>query len=942
MGPGRRELQFRIVRIGSHGQGSRVESFPPCRWAVDRRAVKRLIATVRAEVDHRIEEAENGWRRGDGLDQALFHLANAVPPSPSLDGFLTPGGELVLKIGSGGELTREIPWEMIQLHPAACPHCGRSLPEHFWVVYGNSCPACGKSPIIWLVEKCRLSRGVDTKGEMLASGKKVLVIMDPGGDLCVERVDPTGECRRHPERIYELLKKLGYEPWILRGRQATREAVETALQDREVAAVYGFLHARYSKEAREAYLKLSDGPLYVSRIRDLHTMAWFVFLSACEAGRDPDGACNSIADAFADGPKCVIAPIARVARAYAALFAEEFFAELAGGVNVGDALAVARKASRDRYDGERLPDIGWLVYSLLGDSHLTLVESQQPGLPRPCFDTQILSVEETDVLQENEPAGVGTFLRPILRACLSSLEVLGETVVKRLEPLVHSKPDRWRVEGPACRGYFHARPYGDSEQDRRMYRRPDGADERILKMIQATSKRLVVVTGEKGVGVTSIFGARVVPEFRESGSHVVPIMLRGRDDPMRELKDQLLEPGVIWPAPDERLNRKSPTGLVRRACEDLSTQGRRLVIIFDHFERQLLSQRYDRRGARPVRQLLKAVQVSKGHVPLVVLCVRSEYKNGLADYEVGGLDLGQNWEDVQAFKYQDARQFLQDSRAAEGVLGDKVIDILLTEAARADGHDRIRPSTLHEIGAFLERYASEGGRPGWHARYLLRRDARERLRRTDTCRYARAILTGMFNSRGQKRGMVRRLMRRMGLAPSAVDKYLESLSKSRPVRRLRLAPDSGDRLWEVSPEMAALMKQAFERQQLAMRRRRTAIVSATMGIVFAVVGSVMTVSQFLPDYVPAQTAGVGETESGAPVLPTTNRLGGQVSAIDPRYVQRTGTSEPTQMRSLLERRQPVRMPDFDLRTDSADPQGVPPLANSQQLPYGVISQARAR
>jgi predicted GTPase len=73
----------------------------------------------------------------------------------------------------------------------------------------------------------------------------------------------------------------------------------------------------------------------------------------------------------------------------------------------------------------------------------------------------------------------------------------------------------------------------------------------VLRWLQKTDERILILTGSSGTGKSSLLNACVIPELRESKPPCTVVVVRSFDNPIDDIRTQLLKPEFIWnrPAP---------------------------------------------------------------------------------------------------------------------------------------------------------------------------------------------------------------------------------------------------------------------------------------------------------------------------------------------------------------------------------------------------------
>jgi hypothetical protein len=216
------------------------------------------------------------------------------------------------------------------------------------------------------------------RGRPGGDGNEFLFVEDPTEDLCDPKKDPAGVCAGHLGELRQVVERHGFTVNLLARRNATVGRVLRALENPALAGIYYFGHGYFPRGGDEGRLVLADGELLASQIEEAAPAARLVFLNACEGaatGRDwsLENRARSVAHAFARGGrgKVVIAPLCPVVNVQAAETALEFFRLASPSAPLGEALAQARRASYQRYEGGE-PHLAWMAYRYFGDPNRAL------------------------------------------------------------------------------------------------------------------------------------------------------------------------------------------------------------------------------------------------------------------------------------------------------------------------------------------------------------------------------------------------------------------------------------------------------------------------------------------------------------------------------------------------------------------------------------------
>ena len=225
--------------------------------------------------------------------------------------------------------------------------------------------------------------------------------------------------------------------------------------------------------------------------------------------------------------------------------------------------------------------------------------------------------------------------------------------------------------------------------------------------------------GEK----SSLLAASVLPKLAQLQPAVHVLRLRGLQDPVSTLNEELLRPGQVWQRPPQSID--DCHELVERACRQVKP--RRLLIVFDQFEDFVIL--HDKERQKQFQDLLAALAERPVDGLTLLLVLRSDYIGLLENLPVPKLVQNTNWKDVPPFTESEARDFLLGSGLK---LGDELMRSVLKEATEIEQtKGLIRPITINLCGLVLGRFATglpAGFRPGSLIRGFLR--GRQCSRRT--------------------------------------------------------------------------------------------------------------------------------------------------------------------------------------------------------------------
>jgi len=262
---------------------------------------------------------------------------------------------------------------------------------------------------------------------------------------------------------------------------------------------------------------------------------------------------------------------------------------------------------------------------------------------------------------------------------------------------------RGRLKDPT---YFRLSPYEADDKER--FTRPDGAVKSAHKWIVDSNIPLLYLSGQSGVGKSSLLNAAIAPALANSGWVVVSV--RPHDDPFDAISVGLLKPSAVWQKPPSG-NVGDPRDLLERAADRIQKQEKRLLLIIDQFEETLILCNGTVR-AELARFLVDLVQRPIDGV-VVVLALRAEYLNDLADLGLPAPSYGRNAFEVRPFTRAAAQAFIEASKLDPGA---GLLDKVLQEAAEIeDMPDKVRPIVLNMFGLVIASFKGslpKGVEPG--------------------------------------------------------------------------------------------------------------------------------------------------------------------------------------------------------------------------------------
>lgn len=377
-------------------------------------------------------------------------------------------------------------------------------------------------------------------------------------------------------------------------------------------------------------------------------------------------------------------------------------------------------------------------------------------------------------------------------------------------------------------GYFRLFPY--EAADGGQFQRADQAHVKVLQWIREAKSQFLVLTGESGVGKSSLLNAYVIPQLEGADPPWLVMLLRSFDNPVSELRRRLLEKGPVWDQPPTKdAANWSDIELVSRAAKRLADSGKRLLLVFDQFEELVILHEQTPKQVVAFRAWLEELKATPCDNVTVLFSLRSDYRSLLERFGLPLLEQNRNWREVLPFTLTEAREFLDRSRLE---LGEERRERVLAEAMMVDdSRGLVRPITLNMVGEILRVQAGQPGKLRRHEN-LLTGFIRECVQAPRIREHAEMVLDPLVTKTGTKRPLTvdeihTELVRRGHSLPvDAIDGCLLELSESGLVRRLNHAQDTpiGRRLWEVSHDFISRLLAGALRDPVPLSRRLRPII----------------------------------------------------------------------------------------------------------------------
>jgi Leucine-rich repeat (LRR) protein len=345
--------------------------------------------------------------------------------------------------------------------------------------------------------------------------------------------------------------------------------------------------------------------------------------------------------------------------------------------------------------------------------------------------------------------------------------------------------------------YFRTTAYQDSDEDRKAYKRRDGQHERVLEWLRRAADAVLYLSGDSGVGKSSMVNAYLVPQLRDRPAGRLAVVVRGFEDPLAALERELVRSRLV----DGAAAAAEPAGGAAR-CRRLLELARgaagvqSLLVVFDQFEEFLIVQdRFDERS-KEIEKLLQGLQADRPVGVTVLVVFRSEKMEDLQRLDLPNLSLNRNWIKVEPFDRAAALEFL---RGAHLATRDRDVEHIVDSAWEVDDSKpgTATPIVLNMLGIVLRNAKARAVR-NKDAVAVLAADLRHTVRHSDAGPYAHQVLTRLLNE--PNRGHAAQdLAKETGLTLSQVKGSLNGLAIAGVVRQVSV--EGG--VWEVSMDFVA-------------------------------------------------------------------------------------------------------------------------------------------
>jgi Leucine-rich repeat (LRR) protein len=356
------------------------------------------------------------------------------------------------------------------------------------------------------------------------------------------------------------------------------------------------------------------------------------------------------------------------------------------------------------------------------------------------------------------------------------------------------------IKGSIETGYFTLRPRDNEET----FERADNAHQEVLRWIQNSREPVLYLTGASGTGKSSLLSAWVIPKLKRE--NYVVLQLRGYEDVLARLKEELLEPGLVWAKPPGKIDDLG--SLLNRAMDHLAE--RRLLIVVDQFEEFLILSDQERQQA-----FQKFLSGSPLEGVTILLVYRPEYEGLIQDQSWPKMQLDTNRRVISPFTENVAQEFLRKSGLT--VNADLMRAVLREASEIEQTTGLIRPVTINMCGLVLSRFSS--GLPRKFRGGLIRGFLRESLMLPEVRDPAEKLIPQLITGNVTKHPRrIDDLVAATGLPLPAVRACLRRLGES---DRAVLRPlDQPQETWEISHDfLVPLLDAIVARRTLSLWRR---------------------------------------------------------------------------------------------------------------------------
>lgn len=341
----------------------------------------------------------------------------------------------------------------------------------------------------------------------------------------------------------------------------------------------------------------------------------------------------------------------------------------------------------------------------------------------------------------------------------------------------------------SSRRYFQTSPL--TKDDTHTFKRPDGFHIAAFEWFEANfERRILNLTGDSGVGKSSVISAWLIPKFKELSQTNKVVEIRVAQDPVVSLISEIHQ--ILGNQDTDDLS-----SLTREVAEHLGKEGGRLLVVLDQFEELTNLDDVESPIPHELRKFLGAVAcLPKSSALTVLLSYRQDYMAALENQKlIPNLRHRENWLETPRLNLVDAREHLEN---APVTMPPEVIVALLDEAQGVEEtRGLVRFIVLNFLGMCVGRHDAYSV-PKLHQGALLSRLLRDFLAQGQAKAFGERVARQMVREDGVRKvpQSVGDLARASSLTVGEVSGSLILLEKDGVVRRLPTL--DGQFTWELS------------------------------------------------------------------------------------------------------------------------------------------------
>jgi hypothetical protein len=346
---------------------------------------------------------------------------------------------------------------------------------------------------------------------------------------------------------------------------------------------------------------------------------------------------------------------------------------------------------------------------------------------------------------------------------------------------------------------FRLAPYGPGERGR--YSRLDGQEAAALAWLQTATGSVLYLSGESGVGKSSLVAAHLVPELQDAGWAVLQARAYG-DAPGRIAETLRDRRDLFARAPDAKAT-------IRELLVSIAERRRKagqgpLLVVLDQFEEVLILAEPD--APDPLRALIEDLAARPIDGVKLLLVYRADYETEIFKLDLPPPLLGSNAFRLGRYNRREAEALL---KAGGRLPATETRDALFRGLDRIEGAPGLyRQITLNMVGLFLERMGDRlTGDPDKLIQSYL--DGAIREGSPDAAAARRHVLETLVSDAGTRHPRREpEIAGLTGLPPHVVRATLHGLADKGLVRALQ----GVETTWEIAHDfLAALLGRALGR-----------------------------------------------------------------------------------------------------------------------------------